>query len=375
MMFEKKQDYILPRETNSFLPGTVATFDIPRELPIESMFLVATWQVSAYTSPTFLADGPLGHFRRIVLNGPDGARNRNVIDASGCGLIELSKHLTGFIDVGRTGAGQGTAGQVNSNRVAGTYSPTFAATTDYTLCIPMHFALPNLDDPVSSAFLLPVDRYNANPQLQISMGATTDVFSAGTFSNQTARLSLLINRRIVNRLNWPIVDGEIGELRIDYTATGANQRFDIPITGYYTSLLLRQYRTNAIRGPLDSATLADYDDADNNNAWTLELSGNNIRRFRLADLERENDLSEASGSGQGDILAGSYLMDFIQDRVGSDSGDAGIALGSCLNANIPLNSGSRLSLIQNIQTFTSGQTRTHLAYHKFYGNPAALQFT
>ncbi len=367
MMFEKKQDYILPRETNSFASGAVATFDIPRELPIESMMLVATWQVSAYTAPTFLADGPLGHFRRIVLNGPDGARNRNVIDASGAGLIELSKHWTGYID-------PVTGSQVNSNRAAGTYAPTFAATTDYTIQIPMHFGLPNLDDPVGSAFLLPVDRYNANPQLQVQFGATTDVFSAGTFTAQTARLSLLINRRIVNRLNWPIVDGELGELRADYAATGANQRFDIPITGYYTALLLRQFRTNLIRGALDVATIGDYTDADNNNAWTLELSGNNIRRFRLADIERENDLSEATGSGQGDVLAGSFLMDFLSDKTGGDSGDPGTALGSLINANIPLNSGSRLSLIQNVQTLTAGQTRTQLMYHRFYGNPAALQF-
>lgn len=367
MLFEKKQDYILPRETNSFASGSVATFDIPRELPIENMFLVATWSVSAYTSPTFLADGPLGHFRRLVLNGPDGARNRNVIDASAIGLIELSKHWTGFLD-------PGTGAQVNSNRASGTYAPTFAASTDYTVMVPMHFALPNLDDPVGSAFLLPVDRYNANPQLQVQMGATSDVFSAGTFTGQAARLSLLVNRRIVNRLNWPIVDGELGELRVDYNATGANQRFDLPITGYYTGLLLRQYRTNAIRGALDVATLADYTDADNNNAWTLELSGNNLRRFRLADLERENDISEAQGAGQGDILAGSFFMDFVSDKTGGDSGDAGVALGSALNANIPLNSGSRLSLIQNIQTFTSGQTRTHINYQRFYGNPASLQF-
>ena len=50
MQFEKKQDWILPRETNSFASGAVATFDVSRELPIESMFLKATWSVSAMTS-------------------------------------------------------------------------------------------------------------------------------------------------------------------------------------------------------------------------------------------------------------------------------------------------------------------------------------
>ncbi len=367
MQFEKKQDVIFPRETNSFTAGGVATFDITRELPVESMFLKMTWSVSGYSAPTFLADGPLAHVRRMVLNGADGARTRNAVDASGVGLIEYSKHLTGCID-------PITGSQVNSNRAAGTYAPTFAASTDYSVIYPIHFAMPNLEDPLSSVFLLPVDRYNANPQLQVQFGAAADVISAGTFTAQTARLSLLINRRIVNRLNWPIVDAEIGELRKDFAATGADQDFDIPITGYYTGILQRQYRTNAIRGALDAATIGDYSDADNTNFSKIELSGNTLRRFRMADVEYENDLSEATGSGQGDQLAGSFLHDFLSDRVGSDAGDPGVALGSCLNANIPLNSGARLTIKHNVQVLTAGQTRAHMLYHRFFANIKDLQF-
>lgn len=367
MQFEKKQDVIFPRETNSFAAGGVASFDVTRELPIESMFLKATWSVSAYTAPTFTAEGPPAHVRRLVMSGADGARTRNAIDISGVGAIEYSKHITGYID-------PITGSQVNSNRAAGTYAPTFAASTDYSIIYPIHFALPQLEDPLASVFLLPVDRYNANPQLQVQFAAAAEVFSAGTFTGQTARLSLLVNRRIINRLNWPVVDAELIEMKKDWTATGADQDWDIPITGYYTGLLQRDFRTSAIRGALDHATIGDYSDADNTNFSKLELSGNTLRRFRMADVEYENDLSEATGSGQGDQLAGSFFHDFLSDRVGGDSGDPGVALGSCLNANIPLNSGARLTLKKNVQTVTAGQTRTNLLFHRFFANIKDLQF-
>lgn len=367
MLFEKKTDYIFPRETNAYAFGAAATFDIPRELPIESMYLRVSFKNS--TAPTaYGADGPLGFIRKIQLSGADGARTRNVIDASGAGLIELSKHWTGYTD-------HQTGLLLNSNRTAGTYSPT-PGTGDRTFVVPMHFALPNLDDPVASAFLLPVDRYNANPQMTVQIGSTTDIASdvtqppvQGTVTGAAGAgvvLSLVINRRIVNRLNWPIVDAEIGELSKTASATiGDNQDFDIPITGYYTALLLRTYLSAAAKGDVSHATLLTALLAHHNNPWRLELSGNTIRRFRLSDVEVENDLSEAHGSAQGDILAGSYLLDFLSDRIGGDSGDVNTVFGSLLNANIPLNSGARLVLRQNIQVASAP---IKYLYHRFYAN-------
>jgi len=365
MLYEKKNDILFPRETNAFAFGTQATFDIPRELPIESIYLRTSFKMSTAPS-TYAADGPLGLIRKLTLNGADGARNRNVIDASGPALVELSKHWTGYIDY-KTGA------LINSNRSAGTYSPT-PGTGDNTFVVPMHFSLPNLSDPLSSAFLLPVDRYNTNPQLSVQIGASGDVASSvgsmaqGTVTGASAAgvvLSLVVNRRIVNRLNWPIVDAEFGELTKTYSATGDNQDFDVPITGYYTALLLRCFIDAATKGDLSVATLSSGILANNNAPWRLELSGNTIRRFRLCDVELENDLSEATGSAQGDILAGSYLLDFVSDRPGGDAGDPNVSLGSLLNANIPLNSGARLVLRQNINVAAS---TVKYAYHKFYAN-------
>jgi hypothetical protein len=372
MLFEKKTDYLFPKETNAFGYGSTGTFEISRELPIENIYLRMTANWSTVTTPTYTADGILNLPRRLVLNGPDGARNRNVIDVSAAGLIELSKHWTGYID-------PNTAAFINSNRSAGTYSPTVSAAADNTFVVPVHFGMPNIEDPLGSAFLLPVDRYNANPLLQVQFGASSDLISAGTLTLGTvtngsvagAAMSLVVNRRIINRLNWPIVDAEIGELRQDYAATGANQAFQLPITGYYTALLLRAFRTAAIKGDPSYATLAQYVLANANNPWTLELSGNVIRRFRLCDIEFENDLSESTGGGQGDILSGSYLLDFLQDKVGGDTGDPGVALGSLLNANIPLNSGAQLALKQNIQV---ANTSMRYLYHRFYANLKDLQF-
>jgi len=368
MLFEKKTDFLFPKEANSFAVGTSASFEIPRELPVDGAELRATTTVSnAIAAQTdFAADGILNVVRKIQVNGPDGARNRNVIDASGPGLIELSKHWTGFLDA-RTGA------LINSNRTTGVYSPVAGSTSGgigsdgkYHFIVPMHFAMPNLSDPLASAFLLPVDRYNANPLLTVQLGAQGEIDLAGSPALvQTTKLSLVVHRRIVNRLNWPVVDAEIGENVKSFSSTGDNQDYDIPITGYYTALLLRAFRTNKVKGDPSAATLLDGLAADANNPWRLELSGNTIRRFRLSDVEAENDRSEAHGSAQGDCLAGSYLLDFLTDRAGADSGDPNVALGSLLNANIPLNSGARLVLRHNIQV---ANTQMKYLSHRFYAN-------
>src|ERR1043165_3174615 len=140
MIFQKKQDYINPTQANNVLGGT-CRFDISREYPIEAIFIVVSAVVTT-AAATLNADGLLKLIRRITLNGPDGARNRNVGDVSGPDLVELAYHYNGFLD-------RNTRQRLNA-------AASGAAT--YEMVFPIWFALPQLDDPLSSALILPVDQ-------------------------------------------------------------------------------------------------------------------------------------------------------------------------------------------------------------------------
>jgi hypothetical protein len=171
-------------------------------------------------------------------------------------------------------------------------------------------------------------------------------------------------RRIVDRVNWPVYDTELFSLQANYANTGDNQEFVIPNNGNYTGILLRCQGGTA-------AAPSRQDISPANSDWDLRISGNVLRRFRLLDIQRENDYSSAVGSAATDALNGSFYLDFLTDRVGNCGSDIVSALGSTLNANIPLNSGVKISLRQNI----TGNTGTQVNYvmHRIYGNLEKLK--
>lgn len=367
MLFQKKQDYILPVQSDYSFGGQVR-FQITREYPIESIFLVCDATITHTTTANPLADGLLAMIRRVTLNGPDGSRNRNVVDASGAALVELCKQWGGELD-------RSTLAIVNS-----TGTPVAITTaTNYQFVIPIFFCPPNIDDPLGSALLLPADRYNADLQLQVQLGAAGDLFgTVGDAALTRFRMTAIVNRRIVDRKNWPILDAELTELSQDFVANGNNQLTEIPITGYYTGILIRGYRSSVAnlltrRGDVSVTTLGDLS-ADIANDWDIRMAGNVMRRFRLADLQRENDMSAAHGSAQGDVLAGSYFLDFVQDRPGAASGDVTSVLNSLLNANIPLNAGTRIFLRQEINAYgATAPVRVKYLLHRIYGNLEGLK--
>jgi hypothetical protein len=367
MLFQKKQDFILPTQITQGAFGGTARFDISREYPIESLLLCVTERVTHTTASDPLADGIMNIIRKVQVTCADGARTRNVVDCSGPGLVELAKHWIGFLD------------RDTQARCAtpSTGAPQAIATaTDYNFIVPIFFCPPNIDDPLASALLLPADRFNSNIQMTVQFGAASDLYATVGDVTQTAaypKCALIVNRRIVNRTKWPILDHEIFEQRKDFAATGDNYELEIPNTGGYTGLLCRCKRASAAalnrRGDVSVATLGDHV-ADNVANWELKVAGNTLRRFRVADLERENDYSCAHGVAAGDVLPGSYFMDFIGDRVGASGGDPAVVLGSLLNANIPLNSGVRIVLRQSIGVALA---QIDYVFHRIYGNLSAFK--
>lgn len=374
MLFQKKQDYVLPvaQPLTPFL-GTTVRFNITREFPIESMFLRvdATTAVGTATANTLNADGRLRLIKKIQVAVADGARTRNVVDCSGAGLVELAKHWTGYLD-------RNTLGWINT-----TGAPVALGTTG-SFIIPIYFAPPHIEDPLSSAMLLPADRFNNDIQMTIQIAAASEMYGTpGTFSVSAMTMSLIVNRRIIDRTKWPILDTELFEQTQRYVVAGDNQQFEIPITGNYTGCLLRSLvsdanAANALPNGKGDPSLATIAAPGTPNAgdvvdWDIRIAGNVLRRFRMQDLQIENDYSEAHGSAQGDVLAGSYLVDFVADKPGANGGDVTAVLNSLLNANIPLNSGTRIFLRQNIGGSTAGISSTrpvemNYVFHRVFGN-------
>lgn len=376
MLFPKTQDYLAPVQMNAALGGS-CRFEITRELPIEAMLLVLTVTV-ATGAATPVADGLLGLVKNIQLNAPDGARNRQVLNASGPALIEYGYHLTGCIE-------RNTRGQVNYSNAASAV-PVAAAT--YKICVPIYFCPPNMADPVASAFLLPVDRYNANPMLDVQFGSQADLDINATptlaITAATFTAKLIVVRRRINRINWPIVDAELIESTAVHTATNAAAEKELPLGGYLTGLLLRtKLRTSTpteIKGDISAG-----------GAWALLVNQNTIIRATLQDIEMLNDhstsfaavfrenssLASVSVNSRG-VLTGAYFLDFISDRPGADAGDAQIGLRSVLNLNVPTDQGVRCYLRQDISLAgnpigTAASITIGYLAHRFYGNLDAIQ--
>lgn len=335
MIFAKKQDYV--PDAAGLALGAVRAQELTREQPIESIFIRLSFtSTGAIATPT--ADGLLGLLRRVRLTVSDGARTRIPVDVSGRALIENAALLTGFMT-------RGTAAAKDA-----------VAAAAYEIVYPIFFGLPNLADPVRSTLLLPAPRFNQNPVLELTLAnqAEVDGDAAPTFAIAAGvTVSITVNRRVVNRLDWPFYDTELAETEVAYAATG-RQRYELQIPGSYSLVALRTYTSAAARGNVITA----------GGEISLEMLNTLVRRFRPQDVAAENDLSVNAVAPLG--FAGLFALDFCTDSMGDAS-----ELGSLFDVNIGAGSGSRAALIQDI-TGGAGVMIRYLT-HRIFGDLAALK--
>lgn len=340
MIFQKRTDF-MPGVTGLALGGT-AQFPITRDFHIESMWIAVTFTVGTSMS-TANADAIQNIIQRVQLNISDGARTRNVVDVSGAGLLEYAVQTLGSLD-------RNTASAIGTN-----------TTGAKTLYYPLFCSHPQIEDPTGSLFLLPAPRFNANPTLtvQLSTQAQMDTNATPTFAlTGTATVRLIINRRQVNRANWPTLDWELAEQAVAYAATGNSQIFELPIPGSYTGIMLRDYTSSSARGTIQTSG------GENK----LSLLGTVIRRFDFTDLQMENDATVNLYPATWNNMSGTAFLDFLTDKRGESGGD----LGSALDANILAASGARLQLVQDITGGATAQ-RKYL-FHRVFGNLNPLKF-
>lgn len=339
--FPKRQDF-LPAVTGLALGRTVQ-FEIPRDFPVEAIFIRArVTQTGAIATAS--ADGLLGIIKNIQLKISDGADSRNPVDCSGRLLLERHLQISGNL----------------STDVADAKDATTAVTRN--IDYPLYMVLPQAESPLSEMFILPVTRYNVNPVLSITIASQSDIDVNGTPTfAATVDLSITVIRRQITVAQFPVLDWDLTEVSKDFTTTVTTERFELPQPGNYTGILIATQTSSSARGNVapNAGTLTEGD-------WSLEFLSNKLRRFRLKDLELENQLS-ITPVDQDLYFAGSYYLDFLSDRPGATTADD---LGSILSVNAASGTGARFNIIQNV--VGGSGVRVRYLLHRVYGNLAEL---
>jgi hypothetical protein len=343
MLFTKRQDFT---PAQAFALGDQVTFELTREFHIAEIFVELSFTIaSGEDMATAAADGITGLLARAQVSVSDGAQNRNVVDVSGQGLLERELNTVGTLDVA-------TMTQFRAN-------PDDQAVI---LRYPIRFLLAQLPDPIASVFLLPAPRFNSNPVVTLTFATQSqlDTHATPTLALTTPTVRLVVNRRQVNRSQFPTYNTELSEISTPFPTTGNSQLTELQIPGSYTAVLLRDYASLTSRAFIETAG------GENR----IQLLGTVVRRFRCADVLAENQRSMVNyiGTGVPNNIAGAANLDFLADK----SGTVGPDLGSVLDGNILQATGARVQLLQDI---TGGANiRRSIVTHRVYGNLSQLKF-
>lgn len=343
MLFPKRTDHLAVRTLAALTTdgGKDHTFEITREFHIERIDLRFTLSAANARATEVQSDGVFGVVDRVILQIADGARTRNVVDATGPGLIELASNVCGL--------DRATLDCIGVNS---------AAARQFT--VPLWFAHPQVDDPVGSALLLPAPRFNSNLNLTIRLKSQAQMDSNGapTF-NPVITIAVVVHRRQVGILNWPTFDTEIAESTTNFTASVAPGEIELPVPGNYTGVLARLNTAATTRGDISAGPASYY----------IDQLGTKLRRIRFLDQEAENDFSRNGlAATVGNRIGGSIYFDFLTDKAGVAVGD----MGSVLDANALSQTGARPKF--GIESVTGGAgVSCKLVTHRVFGVLDALK--
>lgn len=317
--------------------GANPTWEVPRDFPIEAIFLHVTLTPTA-AAATLRADGHFNVVKRVQFTGNDGAQNRNIINATGPGLIEYGKNVQGAMD-------RNTLADIGTN---GTAAVRFM--------VPVWFALPNVVDPVRSMLLLPAGVFTTNPILSVQLGTQADVDSnaAPTFAVAAGiTIQPVVYRRQVDIKGQPYFNAEINEVSIPCAANGSQLIYNLPTPGAITGLLYRGFTAAATRG-----------DVAGGGTFNLEMAGTTVRPFTLIEQQVLNDLSVNHCQGVAATnFSGQWFLDFLSDCPGHDTGD----FGSSLDTNRISQAGVTPILKYDVTGAGAG-VAFNLLYHRVFGD-------
>lgn len=306
---------------------------------------------------TYTTMGLIALLNTITLEVNDGSTNRYQTNSSGAALMRRAARILNGYDtatLSALGANLNAAETASSGSSAGTYN----------ICIPLLFKHPQISDPIGSATMLPLPRYNTNPKLTVIF----DQLAAAISTNHGATLTIgspyvIQNFRQVDNIIFPTLDTQFQEKVVQITGTGANQNVYLDVPGNYTAIDIYSANSSGVGADISGGL------------WFLEILGQTLRSFNLSDVKRQEQFSMGNDSyyskGAGaytDLFPGFYHLDFLHDGFGMEVGE----LGSLLNSNVLAGSGSLVQMQMNIGSTGS----VSFAYERIMGDlsPYTLQF-
>jgi hypothetical protein len=355
MLFPLRQSQITGQQGASGIPlGGSVQFQITRDFFLDSLMIEISGTVTG-AAATASADGILALVKNIQLQIADGSSNRTQTNVSGVSAIQKGFLLTGSID-------QAT---LNAFLIG-------AGTGTFLIRYPLFFKHPKISDPIGSAFLLPLPRFNANPILTVQMatqGGIDQNTSSPTFAiSGGITCRLLLNKRQVDNVAFPTIDHEFVEQTVIYAASGQQQLFEAQVPGSYFMM--------GMRGYTGAAPSQAWGDPTGGGNLTLQILGNTLRNERFTDVQWQNQIASQDNwsvtttrSQPAGLFPGLAMYNFLHDGFGLEVGE----LGSVLNANLLAGAGTRVQILTDI---AAGGNQVTYFWDRVFGDltPLQLQF-
>lgn len=356
MLFPKRQSWLNNYTGTASLSNSIS-FSITRDFFLDSLMLFIPITASV-TASTLTAGGLWNVVKTIQLQVADGQSNRLQTNISGFGALRYAGKVLNGLDYQTLSASTPFIKSTGVNPAAATF----------TLCYPLLFKHPQISDPIGSAFMLPLPRYNANPVLTVQFGALTDMTSTGGDTVTIGTPYLIANKRQVDVITFPTWQTELIEQVVTYSSTGANQTFELQVPGSYSAFQIFTQNSSGTAQDISGGV-----------PYVLQYLGNTLRQFVYASVKAEENYSQGNdGNFQnttpvaatpqlGDFWPGLLHLDFLHDGFGMEVGE----LGSVLNANLLAGSGSKVQLLSNIAS--TGQAS--YVWNRIFGDLTPLKLS
>lgn len=360
--FPKFKDRIVP-ETSSYTLSTAyqtCRVTIPRTRHLESMELQLQVEMDIGTADnvsfTKLMDGLSNIVRKVTFT----AGGHNYINGvSGAGLLRYAANVDQLDYKSVIAIAQGTTADIVVTEIPD-LGPQAALLMEHalshTLTIPLYFGHPQVMDPTTAAFYVPMLAFDQDGILEIEFGKLAEIGTLGTGVAGMVITPIIVCNWRVCPAGLPHFQHELNEYEESYTATGQKE-FKLNSLGSYTGVGAAFFNDSWVEtDPCASGGLIE-----------LVLGSTTILKATPKSLIAENGRSRASARGV--FITASPFIDFLTDGMAPV-----IGLNTVLNANPSAIGGARFSLLTTIDTLTTSVKARYLT-HRIYGDLSSLKVT